>query len=174
MQVQLIETQRLRGERIQKSHWQQWLKIGSNSQVMATMGGIWNHQKAQQKMQHNCEQWELYGHGQWLFFSKKNRQFVGRGGIRKVVVNEKLEVELGYALMPEFWGHGLAVEIGKKALSIAFNRFKYPSVVCFALTNNKKSQRVMEKIGFCFESNIVRANQPHVLYRYLNSDYSYS
>ena len=168
MQISLIETQRLRGEKIQESHWQYWLKIGSDEQVMATMGGIWNHQKAQEKMQRNREQWRLHGHGQWLFFSKKNRQFVGRGGIRKVIVNSNDEVELGYALMPNFWGQGLAVEIGHKALSIAFNIFGYSSVVCYTLVDNQKSQKVMQKIGFLFEDNILLANRPHVLYRYLN------
>ncbi|MDJ0567916.1 MAG: GNAT family N-acetyltransferase [Pleurocapsa sp. MO_192.B19] len=172
MQVELIETRRLRGERLQKSHWQYWLKIGSNPQVMATMGGIWNQKKAQQKMQYNCEQWELYGHGQWLFFDKATREFVGRGGIRKVTVNDNEEVELGYALMPDFWGQGLAVEIGKKSLLIAFEQFDYSSVVCYTLTGNKRSQKVMQKIGFLFENNILLANQPHVLYRYPNPDYS--
>lgn len=90
---------------------------------------------------------------------------------RKVTVNDNEEVELGYALMPDFWGQGLAVEIGKKSLLIAFNRFNYLSVVCYTLTGNKRSQKVMQKIGFLFENNILLANQPHVLYRYLNPDY---
>ena len=93
---------------------------------------------------------------------------MGRGGIRKVTVNDKEEVELGYALMPEFWGQELAVEIGRKALAIAFNQFNYPRIVCYTLVTNRKSQRVMQKIGFTFEENIIHANQPHVLYRYQN------
>ncbi|MEM7760609.1 MAG: GNAT family N-acetyltransferase [Cyanobacteria bacterium P01_G01_bin.67] len=174
IQIDYIETLRLIGERVKESHLPLWKIMGSDPQVMATMGGIWTQKKTLQKMQSNFQHWSQYGHGQWTFFDKATKKFVGRGGIRKVIVNEKLEVELGYALMPEYWGHGLAVEIGKKALSIAFDQFQYLSVVCFTLTNNKQSQRVMEKIGFCFESNIVRANQPHVLYRYLKSNYSYS
>ena len=170
IQMDCIETLRLRGERVKKSHLPLWKIMGSNSQVMATMGGIWTQEKARQKIQLNIQHWEQYGHGQWTFFDRVTKKFVGRGGIRKVTVNEKSEVELGYALMPEFWGQGLAVEIGKKSLSIAFNQFQYPSVVCYTLVDNKKSQRVMEKIGFCFESNMIRASQPHVLYRYLKTD----
>lgn len=96
---------------------------------------------------------------------------MGRGGIRKVIVNDKEEVELGYALMPEFWGKSLAVEIGKKSLSIAFDKFCYPSVVCYTLVDNKKSERVMQKIGFAFEGNIIHASSPYVLYRYQNPKY---
>ena len=168
MQIELIETRRLTGERVQESHLSLWRQISSNPQVMATLGGIWTPEKASQKIQWNCEQWKLYGHGQWTFCDRTNKEFVGRGGIRKVVVNNREEVELGDALLPQFWGRGLAVEIGEKALSIAFDRFNYPSVVCYTLTGNKRSQRVMEKLGFSFEGNILIADKPHIFYRYLN------
>lgn len=103
-----------------------------------------------------------------MFFENENGSFVGRGGIRRMIVNDNEEIELGYALMPEYWGKGLATEIGEKALSIAFERFCYPSVVCFTLADNKRSERVMQKIGFSFEGTIIHAGMPHVLYRYRN------
>jgi RimJ/RimL family protein N-acetyltransferase len=168
MQIELIETERLRGERIGQSHWKLWMSMGSNSEVMATLGGIWSQEQAQEKLQWNCEQWQRYGHGQWIFFAKKTGLFVGRGGIRAMTVDGNEEIELGYALMPAYWSRGLATEIGKKALSIAFEQFHYPSVVCFTLVDNKRSERVMQKIGFAFEGQIVHAGLPHVLYRYHN------
>ncbi|MBD2612472.1 GNAT family N-acetyltransferase [Nostoc punctiforme FACHB-252] len=169
--IELIETHRLKGERICEFHWNLWLNMGLNAEVMATLGGTWNLEKAQKAIKWNCEQWEFYGHGQWMFFDKETETFVGRGGIRKVIVNGNEEVELGYALMPEFWGKGLAVEIGKKALSITFDNFCYYSVVCYTLNDNKRSEKVMQKIGFSFETNIMHANMPHVLYRYQNPKY---
>ena len=168
MQIESIETPRLKGERIAIEHLNLLLAMGSNSLVMATMGGTWNQNETRNKIESNCQQWHLYSHGQWIFFDKANDLFVGRGGIRKVTVNGKEEVELGYALMPEFWGRELAVEIGKQALSIAFDDFNYSSVVCYTLVDNKRSERVMQKIGFIFEQEIFHANYPHVLYRYQN------
>ena len=168
MQIELIETQRLKGEKIGKKHWNLWLKMGSNQMVMTTLGGTWNEEKAQKKMRFDCEQWQRYGHGQWIFFDRATNVFVGRGGIRRVLLNGKEEVELNYALMPEFWGKELAVEIGKKALSVAFDKFNYSSVVCCTLIDNKRSERVMQKIGFLFEENIIWADRPHVFYRYKN------
>lgn len=172
MQFELIGTHRLRGERIREHHWQLWLNMGSNPTVMATLGGIWSEEKAQKKLQWNCEQWKDYEHGQWMFFDKATGVFVGRGGIRKVTVSSKEEVELGYALMPEFWGQGLAAEVGEKAVSIAFDNFYYPSVVGYTLVDNKRSERVLQKIGFSFEGNIMHANQLHVLYRSRNPNSS--
>ena len=87
MQIELIETRRLTGEKVRESHLSLWRQIGSNPQVMATLGGIWTPEKASQKIQWNCKQWKLHGHGQWTFFDRATVEFVGRGGIRKVVVN---------------------------------------------------------------------------------------
>ena len=174
LQIEQIETRRLRTEKVQPSHLSWWVQIGSNSKVMATLGGTWSEEKAHQKIQWNCEQWECHGHGQWTFFDKTTAEFVGRGGIRKVVVNDRSEVELGYALMPKFWGQGLAVEIAERTLSIAFDRFNYLSVVCYTLIDNNRSQRVMQKLGFSFEENILIADRPHVLYRYHNPNYDYA
>ena len=168
MQIEFIETQRLKGEKISTKHYDLLLEMGSNPLVMSTMGGVWSQKMTQKKIEDNCEQWQCHGHGQWIFFEKATDSFVGRGGIRKVIVNANEEIELGYALMPEFWGRELAVEIGKKALSIAFNQFNYHSVVCYTLTNNKRLEKVMQKIGFSFEQTIVHANYPHVLYRSQN------
>jgi RimJ/RimL family protein N-acetyltransferase len=168
MQVELIETKRLRGERISESHWELWLDMGSNPEVMATLGGVWSQAKAWEKLIWNCEQWQQYGHGQWMFFEKETNSFVGRGGVRKMTINGQEEVELGYVLIPQYWGRELAVEIGNKALSIAFNEYHYPSVVCLTLHENKRSERVMQKIGFIFEQNIIHAKLPHLLYRYQN------
>lgn len=63
MQVELIETNSLRGERIRESHWKLWLDMGFDAEVMATLGGTWNQEKAQEKISWNCEQWECNGHG---------------------------------------------------------------------------------------------------------------
>jgi [ribosomal protein S5]-alanine N-acetyltransferase len=168
MKVESIETNRLRGERIRESHWQFWQRIGSNPSVMATLGGVWNEEKARKKLQWNCDRWNNYGHGQWIFFDKLTGQFVGRGGIRKVILTDREEVELGYSLMPEFWGQGLATEIGEKAVSIAFQEFSYSSVVGYTLVDNQKSERVLQRLGFSFERNIIYNRQPHVLYRAQN------
>ena len=48
---------------------------------------------------------------------------------------------------------------------MAFERLGMEELVCFTLTINRASQRVMEKAGFEYERDVVHAGQPHVLYR---------
>jgi [ribosomal protein S5]-alanine N-acetyltransferase len=160
-----VEAVRLRGERLASRHWDIWRRMGTDARLMATLGGIWTDAQAREKLESHCHHWDQYGHGQWLFFMKDSAHFVGRCGIRKMIVNAKEEVELGYSVIPELWGQGYAPEMGVTALNVAFGQFGYPSVVAFTLVNNVRSGRVIRKLGFSFEGLIIHAGQRHVLYR---------
>jgi [ribosomal protein S5]-alanine N-acetyltransferase len=164
-----VETHRLRGERIHPRHWGMWRSMGADPALMATLGGTWTEEQAREKLLWNCDQWARHGHGQWLFFLKDGGALVGRSGIRKMVVNGKEEVELGYAVLPELWGKSFAPEMGGKALEVAFESFHYPSVVAFTLVGNRRSERVIQRLGFSFEAEIIHAGLPHVLYRLAHS-----
>jgi [ribosomal protein S5]-alanine N-acetyltransferase len=91
--------------------------------------------------------------------------FVGRAGLHSANVGGDEEVELAYALMAEYWGRGLATEMAEAIMVVAFERLRMKEVVCFTLTTNRASQRVMEKAGFEYERDIVHAGLPHVFYR---------
>jgi ribosomal-protein-alanine N-acetyltransferase len=77
----------------------------------------------------------------------------------------KDEIELGYALLPEFWGKGLATEMAKATVAVGFEQLALPELVCFTLVTNEASQRVMEKAGFRYERDFVHVGLPHMFYR---------
>jgi RimJ/RimL family protein N-acetyltransferase len=74
-------------------------------------------------------------------------------------------VELLYALMPDAWGQGLAGELARESLRVAFTELSLPDVVAFTQPHNARSRRVMERAGFQYERDVVHAGLPHVLYR---------
>jgi [ribosomal protein S5]-alanine N-acetyltransferase len=67
-------------------------------------------------------------------------------------------------LMSEHWGQGLATEMSRSIVTLAFDQLGLSDVVCFTLTTNLASRRVMEKTGFTYERDVIHANLPHVLY----------
>ena len=85
--------------------------------------------------------------------------------LRRADVDGSEEVEIGYALMPEYWGFGLATEISRAMLQIAFWRLGLNEVVALISPSNAASHRVVEKLGGSREGDIVHAGLPHVLYR---------
>jgi ribosomal-protein-alanine N-acetyltransferase len=74
-------------------------------------------------------------------------------------------VELHYALIPEFWGQGLVTEMAAAIVGIGFEQLGLKEIVSFTLPSNRASQRVMEKVGFQYERDIIHADLPHVLFR---------
>ncbi|MBD6616537.1 GNAT family N-acetyltransferase [Komarekiella sp. 'clone 1'] len=166
--MQLIETfftQRLLAERLHFKHLNELYRMHQNTQVMATLGGVRSDEATRLFIFNNLHHWQQYGFGLWVFRDKVNHQFVGRAGLRNTHLDGKEEVELAYALMAKFWSQGLATEIGEKILKIGFEVLNLHEIVCLTLTTNKASQRVMEKLGFKYERDIIHADLPHLLYR---------
>lgn len=112
-----------------------------------------------------CACWDKYGYGPYLWFDKKTQNFVGKGGLNHTEVEGKPEIELTYSLSKNFWGKNLAVEISQQAIENGVNIFKLRNIVCFTMTTNKQSLRVMEKLGFQYEKDFMYCNFPHKLYR---------
>jgi RimJ/RimL family protein N-acetyltransferase len=160
-----FSTSRLHAERITEAHFDELLQMHRNERVMATLGGVrqdeaWTREFLQKTIAH----WAQFGFGLWAFRDKKGK-FAGRGGLRHILVAGAEEIELAYALMPDYWGQGLATEIAYESLKIGFEQLKLSNIVCFTLTTNLASQRVMQKAGFIYERDMIHANLPHVLYR---------
>lgn len=163
--IETFQTQRLLAERLRFQHLHEICMMHQNQKLMATLGGVRSDEETKLFIFNNLHHWQSYGFGLWRFQDKVNHEFVGRAGLRNTDIDGINEVELAYALMPKFWGQGLATEMGEKILEIGFKLLNLQEIVCFTLTTNKASQRVMEKLGFKYEREIIRANLPHLFYR---------
>jgi [ribosomal protein S5]-alanine N-acetyltransferase len=160
-----FETPRLRARRIRQDDLAELCRMHQNPQVMVTLGGLRSDEETRQMLATYLEHWETNGFGLWMWFSKANGQFAGRGGVRPIVIEGRNEIEVAYALLPEFWNQGLATEIARTSVNAAFNDLGLSELVCFTLPTNVASRRVMEKAGFVFERDMVWKDLPHVLYR---------
>ena len=57
------------------------------------------------------------------------------------------EWEVGWAIHPDFWRQGYAVEAARPLLALAFDTLGAHRVIAFAHAENYASRRVMEKLG---------------------------
>jgi ribosomal-protein-alanine N-acetyltransferase len=170
--IETFHTDRLIAERLCAEHFVELRRMHHDRKVMATLapagapnGGILSDEETRQFLRIHLDHWDRYGYGLWVFRDRVDGQFVGRAGLHSTNAGGKEEVELAYALMAEYWGRGLATEMAEGILAVAFERLHMTEVVCFTLTTNRASQRVMEKAGFEYERDIVHAGLPHVFYR---------
>jgi RimJ/RimL family protein N-acetyltransferase len=163
--IETFQTDRLTAERLAAGHFDLLCRMHQDPQVMATLGGLRTEEQSRQFLQSNLDHWGRYGYGLWIFRDRINGRFAGRGGLRQVHVGGHDEVEVSYALLAEFWGRGLATEMAKALIRLAFGPLQLASVVCYSLPSNRASQRVMAKTGFRYERDIAHAELRHVFYR---------
>lgn len=143
----------------------------SNPSVMATLGGVRSDDETIRFMREKMAHWQSYGFGYWIFREKISGRFVGRGGIQHIDVGGNQEIEIGYSVVTDYWGQGMATEMAESLVAISFEQLAQTEIVCFTLSNNLPSQRVMQKVGFVFERAIIHEDEPHVLYRLKYEEY---
>jgi RimJ/RimL family protein N-acetyltransferase len=89
------------------------------------------------------------GFGLWAVEISGQASFVGAVGITRVLFEVPFvpAVEIGWRLAPPHWGKGYATEAARAALQDGFERFDFAEVVSFTSALNKRSQRVMQRLG---------------------------
>jgi [ribosomal protein S5]-alanine N-acetyltransferase len=167
MAVSLAEsrTDRLLLTRLRESDLADLCRMYRDPRVMATLGGVRFEQETRELLQRHLAHWEQHGFGLWAARELATGQFAGRGGLRHWTIEGREEVEVGYGFMPEFWGRGLATELAAASVRLGFEVLGQEELVCMALPTNGASRRVMEKVGFRYERDVLHADLPHVLYR---------
>jgi ribosomal-protein-alanine N-acetyltransferase len=56
--------------------------------------------------------------------------------------------EIGYDLAPEWWGRGLMSEALRAVLAFGFERMELARVEAYVMTDNARSCRLLERLGF--------------------------
>ena len=163
--VETFRTDRLLAERLSEGDLADIRRMHRDPRVMATLGGLRSDEETARYLRDNLDHWDRYGYGIWALRDRTDGRFVGRAGLRNTHVGGEDEVELAYALVADYWNKGLATEMARAILKVAFEDLGLTDVVCFTLPTNGASRRVMEKAGFEYERDVVHAGLPRVLYR---------
>jgi RimJ/RimL family protein N-acetyltransferase len=160
-----LQTPRLLLTRIGAADLAELCRMHRDPEVMATLGGVRSDEVSADILAQLMAHWEVHGFGYWMAHERSSGAFVGRGGLRRVVVGGGNEIEVGYALMPQYWGHGLATELARECARIGFEQLGLRSLVAFTLPTNQASRAVMQRVGFTYERDVIWSGMPHVLYR---------
>ena len=96
-------------------------------------------------------------------------QVVGFGGVG-YYMSEGTTADLYYVLAKDYWGAGLATELGRAALADAFSRPEVSYVNASAMPVNAPSIRVLEKCGLRFVKYIPEADRN--LYRITRAEWT--
>lgn len=99
------------------------------------------------------KEFEEYGYGLYAVESKETHAFIGFTGFHNIAfeVDFAPGVEIGWRLCKEAWGKGYATEAASACLEYAKRNLKFETIYSFTSVPNKRSERVMQKIGMHLE-----------------------
>jgi [ribosomal protein S5]-alanine N-acetyltransferase len=155
---------RLVAERLTEAHLPDLRRMHENARMMAMLGGVRTEAETRAYLERNLAHWVEHDFGIWILRDRTG-QVTGRAGLRHLSVDGVDEVELSYALFPEFWGRGLATEAARACVTIGRDWLGLPSLVALTLPANLASQHVLRKAALVREREVLHAEAPHLLFR---------
>ena len=147
-------TARLRLEPIGLGHAADLWRLFADPAV-AEWYGVWTLEMAQSEAARIARAWETAGVHKWMAYERLTGALVGRGGLSRVHIAGQERLEIGWALLRPFWGHGYATEIGRAGLAFAFDELNADEVVSYTEVRNARSRAVMERLGFRYSQDFI-------------------
>lgn len=101
------------------------------------------------------EKLEENGTGKWwAICSGDDTNFYGAIGINNLSAQHK-KAELGYWLLPEYWGKGFILEAAPKVLNYCFSFFNLHRIEALVESQNEASSQLLKKLQFKYEGTMV-------------------
>jgi RimJ/RimL family protein N-acetyltransferase len=121
--------------------------MNADPRVMKFFPRPWSREES-----HAALEWidtEFTRRGFGIYAVESEKEFAGIVGLSVPAFEAYFTpcVEILWRLVPRFWGRGLASESGSAVLRMAFQTLNLPEVVAFAVAENARSIRVMERLG---------------------------
>ena len=113
---------------------------------------------------------DRHGFGLWAVEVPGRADFVGYVGLLPADFVAPGAIEVGWRLAAEAWGQGYATEGALAALRFGFEQRGLDEIVSFTVPANRRSRRVMEKLGMRHEPErdfdhprVDAARHPHLV-----------
>ena len=116
-------------------------------------------------------QYAKYDMGRLAVVLKSTGEYLGWCGL-KFHVDEN-EVDIGYRLMPKYWGKGYATEAASVCIKEGFKYYKLNEIVATIVPENVDSIGVIEKIGLQFLEEEIGFEDTTLLWKYSISKEKY-
>jgi RimJ/RimL family protein N-acetyltransferase len=146
-----IETERLLMRGWRKSDIDAWAGLCADEEVMRSLGrsGGLSLGDAWREMEAIVGHWTLKGFGHWALELRASGELVGRAGLLRPP--DWPGLELGWTLARPHWGNGYAGEAARAATEWARNELGADHLISLIADDNRRSQRVAEKLGMELE-----------------------
>ncbi|HMN10818.1 MAG TPA: GNAT family N-acetyltransferase [Bellilinea sp.] len=138
-----------------------YFRLFSDPQSMQFSMGIRSAEDVHHWMIDQCTHWDKTGIGAFTIYSG-DRTFIGSCGLYlKNRPNLPRSIELGYRLLPEYWGLGYATEACTELLRFASELPEIQRIVALVDPQNTGSIHVLRKLGFQYQKELMLPGYDH-------------
>ncbi len=165
------ETERLIFRNVSEVYFSVWLRFFEDPDTSIH----WIEKKETPTI--SCEKWyqkqfwryESNKGGMNALIEKSTDRLVGHCGLLVQSVDNIIELEIGYSLLPEFWNKGYAFESASYCKNFAFKNLFSDSLISIISTTNLPSQKVALKNGMIVEKETIYHENKVFIYRIFKS-----
>ena len=141
--------EKLQIEKLTEQDFPLHLQLVSNTKVMKMISGKpLNNKEARKKFRSILQSNDL--HADFGYFKITDSQTGNFIGVAKLEIKAKDSntAELGYLILPEFWGKGIVSIVAKRIMEKAKSQTQLHKVYAIIDPENIPSRRILEKNGF--------------------------
>jgi RimJ/RimL family protein N-acetyltransferase len=122
------------------------IRLWSDPRVMAFLGGVLDRAAVVERLSRELDSQAAHGFQYWRVSA--GDAFVGCAGLKRTDVDGSWVLEMGFHLVPEAWGQGYALELGRAIVAHAFDALGVDALYAGHHPQNRGSERVLAKLGF--------------------------
>lgn len=178
----IITTERLVLRQWREEDLEPFAKLNADPKVREFFPGLMSREECERSIKLMSDHITRCEWGLWAASLIETDEFIGFIGLEDVYFQAHFTpaVEIGWRLALDYWGKGYATEGAKAALAYGFDTLNMDEIVSFTAVQNRRSRRIMEKIGMNHNSkdDFDRPKLPkehplqrHVLYRISYQDW---
>jgi RimJ/RimL family protein N-acetyltransferase len=171
----LIETERLILRAWTEADREPYADIMVHPEVGQWLGGPFSRQQAYDRVERFTASLAETGLARLAIERKADGRLIGHCGLANAPDTKPVPqgLEIGWALAPDAWGSGFAVEAARAVIADGFTRTEAPEILAFTGTANLRSQAVMQRLGMVrmaerdFDHPLLAVDHPlrrHIVY----------
>lgn len=159
----ILETKRLRARESTVEDVEEFYRIYQEPSITYYMEDLFqSHEEERAYMEEYIKQmYGFYGFGFWTILLKGQEKIIGRAGLS---VREGYELpELGFMIAADYQKKGYGYEICRGILTYAKEELLFERVQALVKEENSASRRLLKKLGFCEEKEVIEKGQKYLL-----------
>jgi [ribosomal protein S5]-alanine N-acetyltransferase len=128
--------------------------LWGDPEVTRFLGGPFSEEQVRERLEEEISTQTTDGIQYWPMFLRGTGELVGCCGLTPFKPEERLP-ELGFHLRKAHWGRGYAEEAARAVIDFGFKVLGFPTLFTGHHPDNRGSQRIIEKLGFRYDQDLV-------------------